>query len=147
MMTRAQANDLAEILALQKAAYRSEAELLNDFTIAPLRQTLADLENNFNKGIILKAVRNGRIIGSVRAYVDGNTLHIGKLIVDPGWQNQGVGTQLLSAMEKHFPAMRYELFTSTQSIRNLSLYSKNGYREFRRETVSEKLTLIFLEKM
>ena len=32
--------DAAEILALQKLAYRSEAEIYNDFSIQPLLQTL-----------------------------------------------------------------------------------------------------------
>ena len=32
--------DAQEILALQKLAYTSEAEIYNDFTILPLHQTL-----------------------------------------------------------------------------------------------------------
>ncbi|MBE5880236.1 MAG: GNAT family N-acetyltransferase [Lachnospiraceae bacterium] len=41
---------------------------------------------------------------------------IGKLMVHPKMQKQGIGTQLLLAMEKEFQDCRYELFTSTKSI-------------------------------
>jgi len=40
-ITKAIADDLQEILDLQKLAYTSEAELYEDFTIQPLRQTNA----------------------------------------------------------------------------------------------------------
>jgi len=43
--------DLVEILDLKKLAYHSEAELLNDYSIQPLTQTLTELQNEFYKGI------------------------------------------------------------------------------------------------
>lgn len=50
-------------------------------------------------------------------------------------------------IEKHFPeAERYELFTGHKSERNLHLYRKLGYRPFRSQRVTEKLTLVFLEQ-
>ena len=42
--------DIDEILDLQKLAYKSEAEIYNDFTILPLTQTLEDLKAR-SKGI------------------------------------------------------------------------------------------------
>jgi hypothetical protein len=50
-------------------------------------------------------------------------------------------------IEARFPgARRFELFTGHLSKRNLYLYRKLGYRPVRREPVSEKLTMVFLEK-
>ncbi|MDR3000476.1 MAG: hypothetical protein LBU89_04340 [Fibromonadaceae bacterium] len=43
--------DLAEILALQKLAYLSEAKLHNNYSIKPLLQTLDELEKEFEKNI------------------------------------------------------------------------------------------------
>ena len=40
MITKALYSDLEEILALQKLAYQSEAELYDDYTIPPLTQSL-----------------------------------------------------------------------------------------------------------
>jgi hypothetical protein len=43
-------------------------------------------------------------------------------------------------------ARRFELFTSQRSERNLYLYRKFGYRDFKQVTLNEHVTLIFLEK-
>lgn len=139
-------HDLEAILALQKLAYQSEAELLGDYSIPPLTQTLDDIMADFRRGKILKAVEDGEIIGSVRVYFSDNTLYIGKLIVSPPRQNQGIGTALLQAAEALYPKARYELFTSDKSERNLYLYVKNGYTEFKRELLSSNVDMVFLEK-
>jgi hypothetical protein len=56
-------------------------------------------------------------------------------------------TRLLHTVEAAFPeAGRYELFTGHKSARNLYLYRKLGYVEFKREPVSDALTIVFLEK-
>jgi phosphoribosylanthranilate isomerase len=143
----AERGDAADILALQKTAFRSEAELYQDFSIPPLTQTLEDLESEFDAKRFLKAVSDGRIIGSVCAGMRNGTCHIGRLIVLPDRQNRGIGTRLLRAIEAEFPqAERYELFTGERSARNLHLYCKHGYREFRREPMNERFAVIFLEK-
>ena len=43
---QATTNDAAEILALQKLAYVSEAEIYDDFGIQPLTQTVETLSGN-----------------------------------------------------------------------------------------------------
>ena len=53
-ITKAAFEDLLKILELQKLAYLSEAKLLNNYSIQPLTQTLKELENEFDKNIILK---------------------------------------------------------------------------------------------
>jgi phosphoribosylanthranilate isomerase len=143
----ARVSEAAEILALQKLAYRSEAELNRDFTIPPLLQTLAEIESEFYRKLFLRAKADGRIVGSVRAEIRGQTCHIGRLIVHPDWQNRGIGSRLLGEIEADFPqAERYELFTSERSERNLHLYQKAGYRILRREALNERVTLVYLEK-
>ena len=75
------------------------------------------------------------------------TCCIGRLIVDPVFQNLGVGARLMQAIEQHFDnAERYELFTGDKSERNLYLYQKLGYRVIRTEVMSAKVTQVFLEK-
>ncbi len=140
--------DLNEILKLQKSCYTEEAELYNDFDIPPLTQTLETMKQDFEKETFLKITFNGKIIGSVRGYLDLETCRIGRLIVDKKFRNQGLGRKLMAAIESQFDrAERYELFTGDKSVRNLSLYNKLGYVEFRRQPVNDKLTLVFLEKV
>ena len=143
----ATANDLKEILELQYIAYQSEAKLLNNPNIPPLKQTIKDTQSDFEKGIILKMVENGKIIGSIRGYVLGDTVYIGKLMVLPDYQRQGNGTLLLQEIEKHFNMKRFELFTSTLSKSNIRLYKKNGYRPFDEKQISDQLAFIYFEKI
>ncbi|MEW6237399.1 MAG: GNAT family N-acetyltransferase [Candidatus Omnitrophota bacterium] len=139
--------DAEEILFLQKLAYRSEAEIYEDDSIPPLAQTLGEIGLEFDDHLFLKAVRNHRIAGSVRARLIGETCHIGKLIVHPNQQNQGIGSRLMNAVESRFPqAQRFELFTGHRSERNLYLYQKLGYRIFQTITLNERLQLVYLEK-
>ena len=53
----------------------------------------------------------------------------------------------MQAIEVHLKmADRYELFTGHRSARNLYLYRKLGYREFKRLPVNDSIILVFLEK-
>jgi ribosomal protein S18 acetylase RimI-like enzyme len=140
--------DAQEILDLQKLAYQSEAALHNDYTLPPLTQTLAEIEGDFGRQVLLKAIVDGRIIGSVRAFMGDGTCFIGRLIVHPDFQNQGIGTRLMQEIEAYFgQAQRCELFTGHKSERNLYLYHKLGYRKFRTEQLTDRVTLVYMEKV
>ena len=144
---KAAREDLRTILDLQYLAYQSEARLLNNYNIPPLMQTYRELLEEFNKGIVLKAINmEGDIVGSVRGYVDAGTLHIRKLIVHPDMQGKCIGTQLLQRMEGVCPQPRYELFTSCKSVRNLNLYHRLGYVCFMEEKTAADLRLVYMEK-
>ena len=144
---KAGAADMEEILALQKIAYITEAEIYGDFDIPPLRQTYDEIAREFSDHVFLKAETKGRIAGSVRARGIDDTCQIGRLIVDPVFRGQGLGTALMAAIEKEFETFkRYELFTGDRSERNITLYERLGYRIYRSEQVSCSLCLVFLEK-
>ena len=123
LITQATSDDLIQILELQYLAYQSEALLLGRTDIPPLKQTLDEIQQEHQKGIILKATNDaGLVIGSVRGQVDGQTLLVGKLIVHPDMRGRGLGTQLLTAIEEACPKQRYELYTSSKSTRNIRLH-------------------------
>ena len=149
IIKKAEFSDLEEILQLQKRAYESEAELYNDFDIPPLVQTLKEVENEFENHVFLKVVENEKIIGSVRALlIDPKTCYIGKLIVHPDFQNQGIGTNLMIEIENIFKGCeKFELITGHKSTKNLKLYEKLGYKEFKTNKLTENLNLVYLEKI
>lgn len=147
IITKAAKDDLAEILKLQYLSYQSEAILLDNFAIPPLKQTLKEMQWEYDKGTILKAIdKNHIIIGSVRGYTENGTLYIGKLFVHPSWQGKGIGTKLLKEIEAIYPHNRCELFTSSKSENNLQLYEQAGYKMFKEEEITPQLTFIYLEK-
>ena len=119
--------DLSELLSLQKLCYHENALRYNDFTIGPLTQTLPELELEFKEKLILKAVDDTKIVGTIRGFVRQGTCYIGRIAVHPQYQNKGLGTRLIEAIEKSFPQItRYELFTGDRDAKNLSLYQKLG---------------------
>jgi len=146
-ITKANESDLAQILYLQKCCYLSEAEIYNDYAIAPLTQNFESIKNDFLNQIIFKLEFKGKIIGSVRAFVQNDSCYIGKLIVDKDYQNKGFGRLLLETVEKEFNKVtRFELFTGFKSEKNLFLYNKLGYKEFKSEETNG-ITIKYLEKI
>ena len=147
IIERAERRDAEDILALQKLAYQSEAAIYDDYTIAPLWQTLEGMEADLRDQVVLKAVIDGRIVGSVRAHEQDGTCYIGRLIVHPDVQNRGIGTRLMHEIEAVFAsAGRFELFTGSKSERNLYLYRKLGYKGFNEQPLTDAVSLVFLEK-
>ena len=148
IISEARISDCKEILSLQKLCYLQEAEIYQDYSIQPLAQTIEEIENEFHKCVFLKCVYEESIIGSVRAFGDNSTCRIGKLIVHPDYQNIGIGKELMMQIEKRFPdSKRFELFTGSESIKNISLYQKLGYSIFKKEKHNAAVELMFLEKI
>jgi ribosomal protein S18 acetylase RimI-like enzyme len=143
----AHVREAQQILKLQYLCYQAEAELYDDYTIPPLTQTLWSLLGEYDTHRVLAARLGDEVVGSVRGRLVDGTCHIGRLIVHPRIQGRGLGTRLTRAIEEYFPAAdRYVLFTGHLSEVNLRLYNKLGYTEFRKEEVSPRLQLVYLEK-
>jgi tRNA (guanine37-N1)-methyltransferase len=140
--------DAGELLTLQRAAYLSEAQAYNDFSIPPLQEQLEGVVERIAHGVVWKAVAGTRIVGSVHLAVEGSLGRINRLMVAPDWQGRGVGSKLLRVAEQTAPAevTSYELFTGAESERNLQLYRNAGYREIRREPQTAKVELVLLAK-
>jgi ribosomal protein S18 acetylase RimI-like enzyme len=147
IIDRATVADAEEILSLQKLAYRSEAEIYNDFNIPPLLQTPEEIKKDFEKQTFLKATLDGKIRGSVRAFIKEGTCYIGRLIVHPDFQNRGMGKELMQRIEEIFKeAQRFELFTGHRSEKNLHLYRKLGYEISKTVRANDRLNMVYLEK-
>lgn len=147
VIERARIEDAEEILNLQKLAFQSQAEIYNDFNLPPLTQRLEEMKLDFQSQIVLKAVADRRIVGSVRASMNEGTCYIERLIVQPDVQNQGIGTKLMGEIERAFSeAERFKLFTGHKSKRSIHLYQKLGYQITRTENITGGLSLVHMEK-
>lgn len=146
-ISSAEMRDAPVILELQRLAYQSEARLYDDWSLPPLTQTLESLESEFEHSIVLKAVAAEYIVGSVRAKVVAAVGHIGRLIVHPDYQGQGIGSALLERVEARMPNVeKYELFTGSRSEANIRLYRRHGYQIARQQELSPTVSVVFMEK-
>ena len=140
--------DAEEILKLQKLAYQSEAERYNDYNIHPLKQTIAEVKKQLKTHIFLKAVSEGKIIGTVRAHEENGTCYVGKLAVVPDRQNKGIGTALMKEIEKYFTPERFELFVGSKSDKNIHLYQKLGYKIYKAGAYEcGHIEILYMEKI
>ncbi|MGH2613335.1 MAG: GNAT family N-acetyltransferase [Rhabdochlamydiaceae bacterium] len=148
IIEKATVSDAEEILLLQKLAYKSEGEIYDDLSIPPLTQTLQSMQDEFRRQIFLKATVDEKIIGSVRAFAQEEACHIGRLMVHPDFQHRGIGKKLMNEIESLFKSCkRFELFTGNKSEKNICLYQKIGYKIFKTEEITDKITLVYLEKL
>ncbi|GAB3956604.1 GNAT family N-acetyltransferase [Micromonospora vulcania] len=141
--------DAGEILTVQRAAYLTEAQHYADPFLPPLTETLDEVRAVLSGPTIVLAARLGhRLVGSVRAHLDGDTAHVGRLSVAPDQQGRGLGGRLLTAIEAACTGRvaRFTLFTGAASARNLRLYEGHGYRIVAHRPDPNGIQLAVLEK-
>lgn len=120
-----------EVLTLQRAAYASEARLYRDPDLPPLVETLDEIRAQLARDDVvgLGVWDEARLVAAVRLRIEGDVAHLGRLVVAPDRQGQGLGTRLLAESERAVPAhvTQIRLFTGSRSEANLRLYERVGY--------------------
>jgi GNAT superfamily N-acetyltransferase len=144
----ATAQNLDAILQLQKKAFYGQAIIYNDFGLQALTQTIDDINAEFRHKTFFKLEHDGRIIASIRCYIKDHILFLEKLIVDPDFQNKGIGTKIILEIEKRYSQVAHDfaLYTGDKSSRNLHVYRKLGYKEIRQEPTTRGFNLIYMVK-
>lgn len=142
--------DSGELLTLQRAAYVTEAQHYRDAELPPLLESLMQTDAALRSPeVIAIGVRDaGRLVGAVRLRLDDGVAHLGRLVVAPDRQGEGIGSALLRACENALPAEAREirLFTDSDSGPTIRLYERFGYvRE--RETPAGTHSLVHLTKV
>jgi len=118
-----------------------------------LSETRVNIKHVFRNALIsIVAALGFTFVGLASGTVVTETVFalpgIGRLVVEPAHQRRCIGACLMDEIEKRFPkAERFELFTGHKSEQNLRLYAKLGYRPFKREKISDRLELVYLEKI
>jgi predicted N-acetyltransferase YhbS len=146
---RATEADIPAIHEVIQIAFIREAERVHCPTIQPLQETVEQLRALMGEIVLFAARADGKIVGTGRAIRKGETTTVGRLAVLPGYQRQGIATQLIREIEKAYPeSTRYEVFTSETSLDNIALYKKLGYALYGRKQLPppETTVLVLMEK-
>jgi tRNA (guanine37-N1)-methyltransferase len=129
-IVRAVPADAPELLTLQLACWVQEAFDNPGAHIPALHETIDDVRRWLGTWDTYVVRRGGRLIGAVRARLEDAAWDIGRIMVAPDLQGQGIGRMLLEHIQAVAPdaATSYVLFTGAGSLRNQRMYKKAGFR-------------------
>lgn len=116
-----------QLLALQRASYRVEADLIGHDGIPPLREELPELRA---AGLHwLGAVDGtGRLLGAVGWTESSDELDLHRLVVDPTEFRRGVGRSLVTAVLARADGRRAVVATGRENVPARRLYESLGFR-------------------
>ncbi|WGV25602.1 GNAT family N-acetyltransferase [Halotia branconii] len=122
------AEDLENILKLQAESLRALSPNYNFNQIESLirNQRLARLQ--INESIIV-AKYNNQIVGF--ASLLNQQPRIGGIYVHPNFVRQGIGTQMLGAIEEIARQNKYKVIEVISSLSSVNFYQKSGYQIIR----------------
>ncbi len=127
--------DAGEILTLQLACWVAEQDANPSVRIPALHESLEDVRRWLGQWTVIVRRRGGRLVAAARGRVETHGDHagawdVGRLMVAPDLQGQGLGRDMLERIEAAAPAgvSTYVLFTGAGSLDNIRMYKKAGYR-------------------
>lgn len=116
------------VLAIQRAAYAVEAELIGFDGIPPLQEDLAGLMTSTEHWL---GRYDGEVLVGAVAYEfpDDATVEISRLIVDPAHARRGHGRALLDHLDQLEPRPVSVVSTGSANAPAVTLYKSRGYAE------------------
>ncbi|GAA5154499.1 MULTISPECIES: GNAT family N-acetyltransferase [Amycolatopsis] len=122
-------DDAPELLVLQRCCWVGEAILNDTLAIPALHEDLDTVREWVERMDVRTLRRGGRLIGAVRLERRGERCEIGRLMVAPDLQGEGIGRRLLEFAESQVPAgvRHLDLYTGARSERNIRMYTAAGY--------------------
>jgi predicted N-acetyltransferase YhbS len=133
---------------LQRRAFTEEARRSGSEDIPPLTELLDAVIEHIHNQTALIARDNGKIIGTIRGIVKARVCTIRALAVDPANQGRGIGSALLTALERTLPDVaQFDLTTNTVMEGNVPFYERHGYQVIGLTRHSELVTLAQMTKV
>jgi predicted N-acetyltransferase YhbS len=140
-----------EVLALIIRAFASMDGVIDPPSSAH-RLTAESLRDKARQETGFAAMKGGRTVGCIFALERANDFYVGKLAVEPGFQGEGIGRQLMQAIEdlarsRGKPAI--ELQTRIELTGNHAAFARLGFRETERtaHTGYDRPTSITMRKV
>ncbi|MFS0554308.1 GNAT family N-acetyltransferase [Brevibacillus sp. 179-C9.3 HS] len=128
---------------IQQRAYRVEAELIGTEDIPPLRESIEQLKacGETFYGYLVE----DELAGAVSFLIEGDTLDIHRMIVDPAHFRKGIASQLLASVHEH-ACSKIVVATGSLNEPAVRLYERHGYTLISKKEVKPGLWLSFFEK-
>ncbi|MGG3506431.1 GNAT family N-acetyltransferase [Paenibacillus lautus] len=137
ILERAIKSDAPKLAEIQKASFDDESKHFNNNELCgPLGyDSVSWQEEMMHSCEYFKVLYNGEIIGGAMIFIESNQVHnLGRIFIDPNYQNQGLGKKVMKKIEGSFPdSTKWWLDTPRWSVKNHHFYTKCGFTKVREE--------------
>jgi GNAT superfamily N-acetyltransferase len=134
------------IVALQRASYRVEADLLGARTLPALTETPRQLRAAGEA--FLGAFEGERLVGAVSWKRSGPLLDIHRMVVHPDRFRRGIAGRLLAALDEHEPGVeRTIVATGAANPPARRLYERHGFTPVEERVVSGSIGIVIYERL
>jgi ribosomal protein S18 acetylase RimI-like enzyme len=132
------------ILALQKASYQIEADLIGFPKLPPMLENLEDIINSQETydGYFAEGV----LAGILSYIIEGDVLDIYKVAVHPDFFKRGIARQLLQEIQQTEGIASITVSTGLKNIPAVNLYTSMGFCKVQEKEVVKDLTIVCFEK-
>jgi ribosomal protein S18 acetylase RimI-like enzyme len=136
---------LDELIALQRAAYRVEADLLGVNTLPALTETAGQLRSGGEA--FLGAYDGERLVGAVAWRREGSLLDIHRLVVHPDAFRRGIASRLLDALDaEQQEVARTIVATGATNDPARRLYERRGFRAYDERVTPDGVPIVTYER-
>ncbi|MCM3740686.1 GNAT family N-acetyltransferase [Oceanobacillus luteolus] len=133
-----------EVLELQVASYKIEAEIINYLELPPLKETIDILEQCGET--FYGYFYNDRLCGVLSIKEVNEVVDIHRLFVHPDYFGRGIAQKLFIFLEEKYLGITIKTATASKNIPAVKFYKKNGFKVTKEIIVNERLTLMEFEK-
>jgi len=124
-------DECVTIASVLKQAFLEYEPLYTAAAFAATTPTPDQIDERWNEGPVWVAVRKDKIVGTISAVPKISDLYVRSMAVLPSAAGQGIGGQLLAAIERFASDRHYKsLFLSTTPFLNeaIRLYERYGFQ-------------------
>jgi GNAT superfamily N-acetyltransferase len=135
----------ARVVALQRASYRIEADLLGARTLPAMKESPRRLRKTREQ--FLGAYEGERLVGAISWKRSGPLVDIHRLVVHPERFRRGIARALIHALEERQPdAQRWLVATGEANAPARRLYEGHGFRPVSEQLVDGSITIVTYER-
>lgn len=147
-ISKSSMKEAGSLLKIQTEAFKEDLKKYKDYDSSPAAESLDFFKYRMENSLHYTIFVDGEMAGGIcLVKVSDAHYYLFRIFLRPKYQNKGLGTKILSKIEKQFPRVRkWSLDTPRDNERNRHVYEKFGYKKTGELKVNEILTLIKYEK-
>lgn len=127
----ASVEDIDQIMKITEEAFNKYREMANtDYPLPALNETRETVKADIENKLVLVAYINGKVVGSVRVEVKGETAYLSRFGVSPDFQNLGIGKALMNLVDINMKVLgvkQIQLHTAAKIKSLIVFYYGRGF--------------------